>query len=157
MLKRILSDTCYDTLPCVSDCLDLEHIAVVEISSENSEYPIEAALPADQSQGWRAGEPGKQTIRLLFEHPQPIRSIQLMFSEPSIVRTQEYIVRTSSDNGHSFLEIVRQQWNFHPHGGEMELEQHIINLPAVNIIEITINPDINNASIYASLEKLRLF
>jgi hypothetical protein len=37
-------------------------------------------------------------------------------------RTQEFVLRWSRDTGHSFREIVRQQWNFSPSGGTREVE-----------------------------------
>ena len=49
--------------------LDLEDLVEVELTSEGVAHPIEAALlPAGES-GWRAAEPGEQTIRLLFHEP----------------------------------------------------------------------------------------
>lgn len=157
MQKRIIGDTGFNSMPFNSGCLDLEQIAMVEVTSERSEYPIESALLPGQGLGWRAGTPGKQTIRLLFDESQPIHSIQLTFLESNLERTQQYVVRASLDHGQSFVEIVRQQWNFHPQGGEMELEKHVIDLPAVTILEVNITPDINDSRVYASLEKLRLF
>ena len=49
--------------------LDLERLAKVEITSESAEHPIESALIPDREPGWRAAQPGKQTIRLIFDHP----------------------------------------------------------------------------------------
>jgi hypothetical protein len=157
MQKRIIGDSRSDTARLAEDCLNLAELADVEVSSEDSRHPIEAALLPGFSQGWRAGNPGKQTIRLLFNQAQPVKSIQLDFLEAEIARTQEYTVRMSSDNGRSFVEIVRQQWNFNPDGGTAESEQHIIDLPAVSIIELNITPDISDSSVFASLEKMRVF
>ena len=49
--------------------LDLERLAQVEITSENAKHPIESALISDRGTGWRAAQPGKQTIRLIFDQP----------------------------------------------------------------------------------------
>ena len=43
-------------------------LAQVEITSDPT-HPIEAALLADRTGGWRAAGPGEQTIRLLFTRP----------------------------------------------------------------------------------------
>ena len=51
------------------DWLELERVARVEVSSEAEGYPVEGALLNDGQRGWRANEPGIQTIRLLFDHP----------------------------------------------------------------------------------------
>ena len=50
--------------------LDLERLARVEITSEDPGHPIEAALVPGRGDGWRAAEPGPQTIRVLFDEPQ---------------------------------------------------------------------------------------
>jgi hypothetical protein len=46
--------------------LDLERLAQVEITSEDAGYPIEAALIPGAGSGWRAAQPGEQTLRLLL-------------------------------------------------------------------------------------------
>jgi len=50
----------------------LEELAEVEVNSENPGHPIVAARLPGHASGWRAGAPGKETIRLLFERPQPL-------------------------------------------------------------------------------------
>ena len=94
-----------------SECnwLNVEELAEVEITSEDAAHPIESALVPGGTSGWRAAEPGDQTIRLLFHHPQQLRRIWINFVELETARTQEYVLRWSSDNGRSFREIVRQQ------------------------------------------------
>jgi hypothetical protein len=87
----------------------LEELAEVEVSSEDPTHSIEHALLPGNDSGWGAGGPGKQTIRLLFMHPQAVRRIVLDFLEPLTERTQEYVLRWSPDGGKSFQEIVRQQ------------------------------------------------
>jgi hypothetical protein len=106
--------------------------------------------------GWRAADPGKQTIRLLFTQPQPLRRIWLNFVEDHAERTQEYVLRWSADGGQSYREIVRQQWNFSPQGATSETEDHHVELPAVTVLELSIIPDTSGAKSFASLEQLRL-
>ncbi len=157
MQKRIIGDSQPVPVLLTTEWLNLETLAELEISSEHADYPIEAALLPGFSHGWRAGESGKQTIRLLFKQAQPIHGIELDFLESAIGRTQEYDLRISEDNGKSFVEIVRQQWNFNPQGSTTESERHIVNFPDTNIIELNITPDINDPNVIASLEKLRVF
>jgi hypothetical protein len=57
--------------------LDLEKLARVEVTSEDKDYPIESALLPSETPGWRAAQPGEQTIRLWFDNPQRIRWIWL--------------------------------------------------------------------------------
>ncbi len=156
MQKRIIADTQLDQSPVPAKWLNLEALADVEVSSEEADHPIEAALLPDFDQGWRAGAPGKQTMRLLFKQPRQIHCIQLEFVERYIARTQEYALRLSRDNGNSFREILRQQWNFSPEGTQTESEQHFMDFSDVSIIELTITPDLNNPMATASLEKMRV-
>jgi hypothetical protein len=91
-------------------------VALAEVTSEDKTHPIESALVGGEKRGWRAAEPGPQTIRLLFDKPQRIKRIQLAFEETETKRTQECTLRWSRDGGQSYREIVRQQWNFSPLG-----------------------------------------
>jgi hypothetical protein len=156
MKKRIISDIATDKEELVSKWLDLELISEAEITSENYIYPIEGALLASSNQGWKAGKPGTQTIRLLFNQPRDISRIQLGFVETEVERTQEYVLRWSKDNGQTFREIVRQQWNFSPEGSKAELADYTIVLMGVTTLELTITPDISSEGAIATLEKLRI-
>lgn len=138
------------------DWLNLEELAEVEITSEDTGHPIESALLPEQTTHWQASEPGKQTIRLIFTDPQHLQRIWLNFVETNSERTQEYTLRWSPDNGQTFQEIVRQQWNFSPSGSSSETEDHHVNLAAVTILELSIIPDINGGNACATLEQLRL-
>ena len=156
MRKRILAQV-KQTLPSPNqDWLNVEGLAEVEITSEDAAHPIESALLPDRASGWRAAGPGKQTIRLFFNHPQRLRRIWMNFVEPAAERTQEYVVRWSPDSGQSFQEIVRQQWNFSPQGTTNETEDHHVDLQAVTVLELSIIPDISGGNAFASLAQLRL-
>ena len=96
------------------DWMDLERLAQVEITSEEVDYPIESALIPGTGSGWRAAQPGEQTIRLLFDEPLRLRRIYLVFHEDEQERTQEFVLRWSPDGGQSYREILRQQYNFSP-------------------------------------------
>lgn len=156
MRKRIITTGRQQTASADPTWLNLEDIAEVEISSEDAAHPIESALRPDETSGWRAAGPGKQTIRLLFARPQPLRRIFLSFVEPRTERTQEYVLRWSADGGQSFREIVRQQWNFSPQGAPAETEDHRVDLPAVTVLELSIVPDTSGGNAVASLAQLRL-
>lgn len=135
--------------------LPLDDIADVEISSEDADHPIESALSPSAGPGWRAAAPGQQTIRLLFAQPRQLHRIRLCFVETTAPRTQEYLLRWSAD-GQSFREIVRQQWNFSPHGSTSETEEHRVDLAGVKVLELAITPDIGNDQALASLAEMRL-
>ena len=156
MRKRIIAHVQKETTSSDQDWLNVEGLAEVEITSEDAAHPIESALLPGRASGWRAAGPGKQTIRLLFNHPQRLRRIWMNFLEPGTERTQEYVLRWSPDSGQSFREIVRQQWNFSPQGATSETEDHHVELPAVTVLELNIIPDISGGNALASLAQLRL-
>lgn len=156
MKKRLIDNVPTTTPPPPHEWLNVEGLGEVEITSEHPSHPIESALLADQGTGWRAAEPGTQTLRILFTHPQPLRRIRLHFHEPDMERTQEYVLRWSADRGQSFQDIVRQQWNFSPQGSTSETEDHHVDLPAVTLLELRIIPDIRQRNAFASLAQLRL-
>src|SRR5437867_4013453 len=112
--QRVFTTTPQGIRPHDEGWLDLDRAASVEVTSEEKDYNIESALVSGGTQGWRAASPGTQTIRLLFDQPQRLRRISLVFEESETERTQEFVLRWSPDGGHSFREIVRQQWNFSP-------------------------------------------
>lgn len=130
-------------------------MVTAEISSEDIQHPIECALLDDDGQGWRAGEPGVQTIRLIFDRPQDLSRIQLSFRETALERTQEFVLRWSPGRG-VLEEILRQQWNFSPEGAVHQAEDYQVSLKGATMIELTVNPDLRGSVAYASLERLRL-
>jgi hypothetical protein len=136
--------------------LDLDRVAVVEVTSEEKEYPVEAALVAGEMRGWRAADSGAQTIRLVFDQPQRLKRIALVFEETETECTQEFVLRWSPDGGSSFREIVRQQWNFNPPNTIREVEDYGVDLSGVTVLELVIVPDISRGSARASLKSLRM-
>jgi hypothetical protein len=70
MRKRPITPIPQDVPSRDEDWLDLDRIAVVEVTSEQKDYPVEAAPIAGEIRGWRAADSGAQTIRLVFDQPQ---------------------------------------------------------------------------------------
>jgi hypothetical protein len=138
------------------DWLDVNKSASVEVSSEDENYPIEFALLGNEKRGWRAAEPGSQTIRLIFDSPQRLRRIWLAFEDNDTSRTQELVLRCSSQVGQPFREIVRQQWNFSSPAGTREIEDYVVDLFDVGVLELIIVPDVSGGETRASLIKMRL-
>lgn len=112
MRKQIVTPTPATVQARGEGWLDLEHAAIVEVTSEDKDFPIESSLSLAPESGWRAAEPGAQTIRLLFDQPQRLKRISLVFEEDKVMRTQEFVLRALSNRGGPFREIVRRQWNF---------------------------------------------
>ena len=156
MRKRLITPKPQDSSSPKEDWLDLDSAAVVEVTSEEKGYPVESALVSGETQGWRAADSGTQTIRLIFDVPQRIRRVWLVFEETGAERTQEFVLRWFSDGGHSFREIVRQQWNFSPPETIREIEDYQVELLNVTVLELVIVPDNRRRAVCASLNSLRL-
>jgi hypothetical protein len=155
MRKRIIS-TSLNAATLDEDWLDVGRAASVEVTSEENGYPIESALLAEGTQGWRAADSGSQIIRLIFDEPQRLSRIWLVFEENQGERTQEFVLRWSPDAGRSFREIVRQQWNFSQPDAVREVERYAVELSEVTVLELIISPDNSGGKARASLAKLRL-
>jgi uncharacterized protein (DUF736 family) len=136
--------------------LDLEQIATVEVTSENPEFPIESVFSPTDGRGWRAAEKGEQQIRIIFDEPVSLRRIQLTFHESESERTQEIAIRWSSSTGSPTMEIVRQRWNFSPSGSTTEREDFMVDLQSVSVLELSIQPDVSESGVFASLASWRL-
>jgi hypothetical protein len=156
MRKRLMTPIPLDVPSRGEGWLDLDRLAVVEVTSEDKEYPVESALVPGETRGWRAADSGTQTIRLIFDQPQRLTRIALVFEETETERTQEFVLRWSGDGGRSFREIVRQQWNFSPPNSIREVEEYRVELSDVTVLELVIVPDISRGSARASLKSLRL-
>ena len=156
MRERIINQGAEGASAADKNWLDLEGLAQAEVSSEDAAHPIESALIPNTGSGWRAAQPGKQTVRLLFDKPQKIRSIRLVFQENEQERTHEFVLRWSPDSGQSYREIARQQYNFSPPGTTRELEDYTVELHGLTTLELIIVPDIRGGSSHASVAQLRL-
>ncbi len=156
MRKRLISPTPERVRPHDESWIDLDGAAVVEVTSEEEDYPIESALLSRETRGWRAFRPGAQTVRLVFDEPQSLKRIALVFEENDTRRTQEFVLRWSADGGQSFREIVRQQWNFSPPETVRELQEYQVELSDVTVLELIITPDISGGMARASVKSLRV-
>ena len=155
MRKRIITPTAETIRSRAEGWLDVKRAAIVEITSEDKDYPVESAFGSGGTRGWRAAESGGQTIRLVFDQPRQLKRISLVFEEKESARTQEFVLRWSSD-GNSFLEIVRQQWTFSPPQTMREVEEYQVDLSGVTVLELAVVPSINGGAARASLMSLRL-
>lgn len=70
--------------PSGTEWLGIEAIAGIGVTSEDADAPVENVLDPSHEGGWRAGEPGPQTIQLTFSGPTNIRRIQLVFREATV-------------------------------------------------------------------------
>jgi hypothetical protein len=156
MRKRLITPTLETVRPHGEGWLDLERAAAVEVTSEEENFPVESALVLEETRGWRASRPGAQTVRLVFDEPQRLKRIALVFEENDTPRTQEFVLRWSADGGQSFREIVRQQWNFSPPETVRELQEYQVEFSEVTVLELIITPDISGGMARASVKSLRV-
>jgi len=99
--------------------------------------------------GWRAAEAGEQTLRLIFDAPQRLTHIRLIFQEDQQQRTQQFLLRWCAD-GHCH-DIARQQYNFSLPNSTIEIEDLHVDLHDVTSLELRITPDISGGNAHASL------
>lgn len=156
MRKNVVGSGGQAPVPPLVAWWDLGRVARVEVSSEDADRPVESALLPDQGGGWRAGGPGPQTVRVLFDTPQRVRRVRLRFVEPAAQRTQEFVLRWGPGDGQPVREVVRQQWTFGPGGSIEETEDYRVDLPAATVLELAIIPDISGGDARASLAELRI-
>jgi hypothetical protein len=156
MRKHIINPTETSAPTTSEDWLDLEEIARVEVTSEAPQHPIESAFKHGESLGWRASQPGEQTIRLLFDEPKDLRRIWLRFREPKVERTQQFTLGWADNQTGPLREIVRQQWNFNPRSSTMEVEDYKVDLRHVLALELTIDPDLGKNQAFATLAEWRM-
>ena len=108
---------------------------------------VEFALVSGEMRGWRAEASGTQTIRLIFDKPQKLSRISLIFEESEMVsrwRAPVFEKLCASDGISAHLTTIR------------EVQEYRIELSDVGILELVIVPDINRGAACASLKSLRL-
>jgi|ERR1700677_532887 hypothetical protein len=86
MRKRQITPNLLDVPSQDEGWLDLDCLAVVEVTSEDKEYPVESALAAAEVRGWRAADSGTQTLprirRSLLDLPGDLRRHGLSLFPP---------------------------------------------------------------------------
>jgi hypothetical protein len=154
--KRIIISPAAKAATDEHPALDIARLAVAELSSEDPEHPIEAAIGGLGGDGWRAAEDGPQTIRLLFDEPIHVHRINLVFREPALTRQQEFVLSYRSAGDRQLREIVRQQYNFGPPDTVEEVEDYQVEQSDIVELQLDIVPDTSNRPTRASLARLRV-
>lgn len=155
MRKSVIGSGGSDPTVPADEWMDLERVARVEVSSEEPEHPVEAALIPGRGPGWRASRPGPQTIRLVFDGPRHVRRVRLRFVADAVPRTQEFVLRWVGAASEP-REVVRQQWNFAAGGSAEEVEDYRVDLPGVIELELAVTPDVSGGGTHASLAEMRV-
>ena len=155
MRKSIINPAGRDRPAETDEWMELDRVARVEVSSEDPDHPIEAALVPGRGPGWRASRPGPQTVRLVFDGPRHVRRIRLRFAADGVARTQEFVLRWV-DAASERRQVVRQQWNFSAGGAADEVEDYRVDLPGAIELELVVTPDISGGESAASLAEFRV-
>ena len=156
MRKTIIQPVSKDTAHSSESWLGLEPLAQVEVTSEEAGNPVESALIPGPGPGWRAEQPGEQSIRLIFDKPLSLGRIHLRFDERERARTQQFVLRWLPSGEEHSREIVRQQYTFSPPDTSEEVEDYRVDLKDVAALELKIVPDISGGTARASLAQLSL-
>jgi hypothetical protein len=156
MIKRTINPTLSTPVRPEPAWIRLDEEAEIEITSEASGHPIEAALIPGNDRGWQADASGPQTIRLLFKQPRPVKQVKVVIEERERERTQQFVLRAALLPDGPWRELARQQFNFSPGGATREEEDYVVDLPSVAALELTIVPDISGGDTRASLQHLRV-
>lgn len=166
-LPRTLSKRIINTadVPTAGDnqatpaAIDITAVATVIITSEHPDHPIDNIFNnPDQTGGrrWVAAEPGEQWLILDFDTPQSIYQIVLAIEEREEQRTQELAISISRDGGHSYHEVIRQEYNFSPPGTTCEQETWSVATKPVTHLRLQITPDKSGKPCRATLCSLLL-
>jgi len=134
-------------------------IATVQVTSEQRDHPIDNAFDRRRGPGgsrWVADGPGTQTVILIFDRPQVIRTVSLEVEELSVNRTQELSVSISSNGGRTYWELVRQEFTFSPPGTSFEREVWSVAAEGVTHLRLEIKPDKGGRIGQATLTSLSL-
>ena len=155
MFKSIITPAGQDQPAEADEWMDLGRVARVDVTSEDPDHPIEAALLPGRGTGWRASRPGPQTSRLVFDGPRHVRRVRLRCAADAVSRTQEFVLRWV-DAASEPREVVRQQWNFAAGGSAEEVEDYRVDLPGVIEIELVVTPDVSGGDTHASLAEMQV-
>ena len=156
--KQILKDFT-DTSGVQPGEKDLAALATVLVTSEAPDHPVDYAFDDSRGPGgsrWIADAPGKQRLALVFDTPQTLRTLTLEVEELATSRTQELAVTISRDGGHTYQELLRQEYNFSPPGTTFEREVWTLGADGVTHLQLTIKPDKGCSPCYATLTSLIL-
>src|ERR1017187_8992418 len=146
MRKRLITPIPEDAPHLDEGWLDLDRAAVVEVTSEDKEYPVESALVSGETRGWRAADSGTQTVRLIFDKPQRLTRIALVFEESETERTQEFVLRCLRMADARFKKLCASSRISVPHKTIREIEEYQVALSGVTVLELVVVPDISRGA-----------
>ncbi len=156
MRKHVIAQEARGERPVEGDFFDLESLARVEITSEDPAHTIESALVPGSGDGWCAAGSGPQRVRVVFDEPQRIRRVRIVFEETHAERTQEFALSWIPAGETAGRFLVRQQYTFSPGGATREVEEYAFDLQGLAVLDLEITPDISKGAAIASLVSLQV-
>src|SRR5262245_45364810 len=141
--KQIVPNPSRGLVPLPGE-IQIANVAVVQVTSEEAEHPIDHAFDPNRGPGatrWVADAPGEQSVTLLFDRPQTIHQIEIEVEELAVSRTQELALSFSADGGRTYRELIRQEFNFTPPGTSFERERWTVSAEAETHLRLSIKPD----------------
>jgi len=140
--------------------LDIEAIATVHVTSAEPDHLITNVFDRSRGLGgsrWVAQKSGEQSLVLTFHTPQTIRRIDLEIEEQEVSRSQELWLCVSHDNGHTYQNLLRQEYNFSPPGTTFEREQWLVTAQEVTHLRLRVKPDKSGQPCRATVTSLILY
>jgi len=140
--------------------IDIASHAILAYSSENPDHPLEHLIDGHFGPGatqWASGRTNAtEHIVLEFDQPQRISLLIYEVEECWQERTQEVRVEVSVDGGHTYRQVLAQDYTFSPQGATFQHEELQLDLPAITHLKLTIVPNKGGSGV-ATVTSLRLF
>jgi hypothetical protein len=123
--------------------LDLAEIACVEVTSEQSVFPIDNVFDGQSGPGgscWVAATPGEQIVALAFRSPQDVTAIVVESEERGVSRTQRVELAFWGEDGNEHVEGLVHTFRFAPYGPSFHRGAWAIGA-SVTRIQLRITPE----------------
>jgi len=146
MRKRLIDSTPESIRTRGEGWLDIETAAVVEVTSEDPDCPVESAFVSRDERGWRAAALGNQTIRLVSISRKGSSAYRLCSRRNETARTQEFVCGGLPMAEDPLKKFWRQQWNFSPPDSIREVEEYQVELSGVTVLELVIQSEYRRRS-----------
>jgi hypothetical protein len=140
--------------------IDIAGLALFAYSSEDPDHPLEHLVDGRGGPGgthWSGARSNTtECIVLTFDPAQPISGLAYEVEECNQERTQEVRVVVSTDHGHTYRQVLVQEYNFSPRGATFQREDLRLDLTGVTHLSLTIVPNKRGTGV-ATLTSLRVF
>ncbi len=123
--------------------LDLAWLASVEISSEQTAFPIDNVFDSKRGPGgscWVAASAGEQLVVIRFRAPQDVGRVEIECEERADTRTQQIALELECNEGVTRFGPAPQTLAFAPYGPSFHRASWKLVARAVEAIRIRITP-----------------